>query len=345
MATWKDYPRTKDKLAIVGFHEATRDAAPFDNPDYEIWSVNEEYNYDWLKRTDRHFQLHPRWDFTRSNNLNDPNHFAWLKNQTSTCMLCKGAGVFKLLPNEPEKKCPACENGTFYPQEHKRGNIPIYMQKAHADIPNSIKFPLEEIWQKFQPGSKPYFTSSCAYQLGLAMLMGYKKIEMYGYDMGSTTEYHYQKANFEYWIGLAHGHGFDVTLPGSSILTGELYGYDNMKTGFRQQLEMRRFNLEKQFRDTKTACTRLEAKVSLLETLDFPGIKEKLNEAQLKLDKQNGILNFINGAMIETENLTTLYGGYFLTGQEQGDGVEQDAYTENQVHVNSVYILPEEENG
>lgn len=337
---WTDVPRTRDKVAIVGFHEKTREKAPFDDPEYEIWTLNEEYNFPWVKRTDRHFQLHPRWDFSRTNNLNDPNHLLWLKGKDGLCIYCKGEGAVKV--KESAERCPFCDKGTYRVPEN-RMNLPIYMQKSWDDIPNSISLPLAEITEKFLPGPQ-YYTSSVAYMLGLAMLMGFKRIEFYGFDMGSDTEYHYQRANFEYWIGLAHGYGFEVLLPESTILTGKLYGYENMHTGYRQQLEMRMFELTKQFTVTKAEVVRLEAQYDIIKKLKeagFLAVDDVLKDLKTKLQKQQALLNFISGAKTETENLTKLFEGYMRPGVTTEE-IDHPAYEELK-HVSVRYV--ESENG
>lgn len=340
MNNWKDFPRTKDKVALVGFHENTRDAAPYDDPEYEIWSLNEEYRYDWLKRTDRHFQLHPKWDFSRTNNMNDPNHFLWLKNQSGDCIFCKGLGK---IPGG-EADCPYCDNGIYHVPESRNG-LPIYMQREWKDIPNSIALPLNEMTKAFLPhrsssSTDHYYTSSPSYMLVLAMLLGFQTIRMFGFDMGTKTEYHYQKANMEYLIGIAHGRGIDVQLPGSTILTGLLYGYENMRTGYRQQLEMRKVSLNQQFSQTKSQCIRLEGKLELLSSLknlEEIDVNSLHDETRLKLAKREGILNFINGAKTETDNLTSLYDSYFTVGTEEENEAIQTAYEDNTKYVTATY--------
>ena len=47
------------KLALVGMNVRTRANAPFDDPDFEIWTLNESYTGAWMKRYDVLFQLHP----------------------------------------------------------------------------------------------------------------------------------------------------------------------------------------------------------------------------------------------------------------------------------------------
>lgn len=337
---WKDLPRKTDKVAIVGFHEKTRHLAPFDDPEYEIWTLNEEYNFDWVKRFDRHFQLHPRWDFSRTNNLNDPNHFLWLKNQQGPCIYCRGKGSVTPATG-PDQDCPFCEKGVYTPK--KREGVPLYMQQEWADVPGSIALPLNEISEAFLPHTltkKHYYTSSVAYMIGLALLMGFKVIDMYGFDMGTHTEYHYQRANFEYWCGLAHGLGVELKLPGSVILTGKLYGYENMHTGFRQQLEMRKFNLEQQDHQVRNEVIRLEAQHDLLKSLmkENPEIEfDGFEDVRKKLMKKQALLNFISGAKVETDNLTKLYEGYMIPGTEE-EGIEHPAYKENEQHVTVQYV-------
>lgn len=46
--------KKRTKVAILGYSDSLKDA-PFDNPEYEVWSCNEGD----VKRFDRHFELHP----------------------------------------------------------------------------------------------------------------------------------------------------------------------------------------------------------------------------------------------------------------------------------------------
>lgn len=323
------FKRSTDKVAIVGFHEATRENAPYGDESYEIWMLNEEYYQPWAKRLTRHFQLHPRWDYSRTNNLNDPNHFLWLKNIKGRCIHCKGSGKVGEIP------CPFCDNGIYTPAG--RENVPIYLQEAADDIPNSYTLPLAEITKKFLPGNKHYYTSSIAYMIGFAMLLGFKRIELYGFDMGSDTEYHYQRANFEYWIGLAHGLGFEVVLPGSTILTGKLYGYENMHTGFRQQLEMRKVNLTNQKNKAMATVMKLEAQCEMLKELERDEKLEALyKETKIKLQKKQALLNFVSGTLTEVENMTGLFENY-LRPPVLEEEIDHPAYEENNTHVGLQY--------
>lgn len=63
--------------------------------------------------------------------------------------------------------------------------FPIMMQNKYADVPSSVAYPLHDAIQAFTM----YFTSTPAYMLALAILMGYKQIDIYGIEMSADSEY------------------------------------------------------------------------------------------------------------------------------------------------------------
>jgi hypothetical protein len=88
----------------------------------------------------------------------------------------------------------------------------------------------------------------------------------------------------------------------------------------------------------------LEAQVALLAELMKPSetptdLAAMKKATRLKLAEKEGILNFINGAKTETDNLTKLYSSYFTMGTEDTneDGAEAKAYIDNEQYVNAVY--------
>lgn len=52
------------KVAIVGFASSTRHLAPYGDPEWEIWGLNNAY--DWMPRATRWFELHDRWKFPQA---------------------------------------------------------------------------------------------------------------------------------------------------------------------------------------------------------------------------------------------------------------------------------------
>ena len=78
-------------------------------------------------------------------------------------------------------------------------------------IPDHVSvFPFDKSEKLF--GSL-YLTSSPAMMLCLAMLRGFKRIELYGVDMAvDDFEYFWQRPCMEHWIGFARGKGHEVIL-------------------------------------------------------------------------------------------------------------------------------------
>lgn len=319
--TWRDYPRKTDKLAIVGFAETTRHLAPYDDPEYEIWSLNEGYNYEWIKRFDRWFQIHPRWDYTRDNNTNHRNHWNWLQNKSGICVRCSGEGKWEGASKEIVP-CPECGgSGTYHPPAY-RADLPIYMQEHWDDVPNSIAFPLDEAKALLPPTlhQKDYFTSSVAFMLTLGVMMGYKRIELYGFEMGTMTEYHYQRSNFEFLVGWFSKDTEIIVPKESTLLRGELYGFKNMKTGMRQNLEMRKMILESQEKAQQRKVDVHTGKVQALQKVvqGNSEFKVALEDVMKEYQVIIGTHNVIKGALSEVGIMTKLYDYYFLSGSEEG---------------------------
>jgi hypothetical protein len=184
----KMFARPHKKVAIIGFAD-TRVDAPFTDPSWEIWGLNDLHAS--LPRYDRWFDIH-----TRDNIDEDVK-----------------------LGRTPADKCGLGGLRTL--------NVPIYMQDKYADVPNSIKFPLQEIIDKF--GN--YFTNSISYMTALAIFEGYQEISIYGVDMAVGTEYVDQRPSCEYFIGLARGAGIKVYIPPASDLckTRFMYAFEEVE--------------------------------------------------------------------------------------------------------------------
>lgn len=164
----------------------------------EIWTLNHAYRLgtETIHRVDRHFELH-REDWYRRRELADSeDYYRWLQ------------------------------------QSH---SFPIYMQQPHKDIPASVRFPYEEIVEdifgKLLRGGElnPYFTSSFSFMLALAIYERFKRVELYGIEMQTGTEWAYQKPGGELMIGVAIGRGIEVELhPKSELCKALIYGYDSV---------------------------------------------------------------------------------------------------------------------
>jgi hypothetical protein len=92
------------KLAIVGTGTETRDDAPWDDPEFDIWVFNEAAQSEWCKRWDACFQMH-RPEIYSGHNTKNHGHWGWL--------------------------------------QEKRGK-PIYMQAFDERVPDCKIFPLQD---------------------------------------------------------------------------------------------------------------------------------------------------------------------------------------------------------
>lgn len=196
------------RVALCGFAPMTRNQVPIQK-DLEIWTLNEARMMKY-HRIDRLFQMHPRFDWDPD--VRDQEYLSWLNAQ----------------------------------------DCPIYMWETHHDIPNSVRYPIEELIAKFgQPlgpehqGNAPYFTSTFAYMLALAIHEGYDEIHMYGIDLTSEEEYRYQRAGAEYLLGWAKALGIRVVIPQDCpLLKGPLYGqYNDAKSVYTQNMIDQRLGL------------------------------------------------------------------------------------------------------
>jgi hypothetical protein len=183
----------KTKVAIVGFCESTRGRAPYDDPSTEIWACNHLHPYlpkraDGSLAWDRWMDIHtPEWSAQYLKPEVWADHKAWLE------------------------------------KDHGPGRV-IYMQQAYPEFPNSVAFPVAELTERF---GRAYFTSAIAYQIALAISLGFSEIQLWGIDLRHDTEYGMQRPCAEYWAGRAEGMGIKLVVPDeAAVLHGDgLYGY------------------------------------------------------------------------------------------------------------------------
>jgi hypothetical protein len=191
----------KKTVAMVGMAPAHCAFAPFDEAEVrlggqlEIWGLNEEHSFSWMKKWTRWFQLHPSKYFTRITAARGVvGHYEWLQ------------------------------------EKHDK---PIYMQFKYAEIPDSVEYPLHDVIKEFfgkawrGENNIKYFTNSLAFMMPMAIMEGFQRIELYGFEMANDEEYVLQRANAEFWAGVAIGRGIELYIPeGCGLLTGPMYAYE-----------------------------------------------------------------------------------------------------------------------
>jgi hypothetical protein len=184
-------PEGGRKIAIVGFAESWK-LAPFGDPTVDIFGLNELHKYV------------PRWTY-------------WIDIHDGETL---GATKRDLTDGDQKRHLE------WLAQDHGK---PIFMQPQLCTprFPSAVPFPLDTL-TPLCPDGMPYFTSSIGMMIAWAIQQDYAWIGLYGIDLASDEEYRFQRANAEYYVGLARGMGKTVVIaPGSAIgKAGHVYGFE-----------------------------------------------------------------------------------------------------------------------
>ncbi len=226
------------RVAIVGFATGHAHLAPFDDPNTEIWGLNQLWKVLPDRRFDRWFELHDLDLFYRTN----AEHRSFLK----------------------------AFDGPVYVRAQD------YELALEWGIENAVPFPDEIVVSQFLPYFNN--TVSWLIALAILMNDndrnhggdGYDWMGLYGIDMAQDhllqAEYSEQRPSCEYFIGLATGRGIEVYLPkGADLLkTSHLYGYEDSgpvleKMGSRFQ------ELGRNKEQIRSNLTQLESQRKVLE--------------------------------------------------------------------------------
>jgi hypothetical protein len=229
----------RTKVAIVGF-APNWDKAPFDNPEFEIWGLNELYKYFMQKpgsRANRWFEVHSRYSPTK----NSKEHIGWLQ------------------------QCPV----PLYMKQHY-DDMPNSMPYPIEDV---MKFVTDKGLVLSVPTpdglvhkDNRYVTNSISWMFLLAWYEGFKEIHIYGVDLAQKDEYKKQRPNLEYFIGAAQREGVLVAMPESCDLLKAhgLYGFESdnpltLKMKARvKELMSRKKPLQKQIAEIEANITQAE---------------------------------------------------------------------------------------
>ena len=122
-----------------------------------------------------------------------------------------------------------------YRKKLRELEVPVIMQDAFPDIPNSYAFPKEAV-----AAVNGYIESSIGYMLAYAIHIADEidAIDIFGVGAPFDSHYVYQRANLEFLIGVACGAGIKVSVhENSELLTSfwnaGIYGFDpeNLRAG------------------------------------------------------------------------------------------------------------------
>ena len=190
-------------------------------------------------------------------------------------------------------------------------DFPLYIQAKYPEFPSGIPFPIHEARRRF--GN--FYTSTMAYMMAIAIMEGFERIEIYGFEMESDTEYRYQRDSAEYFIGMAVGLGIEVYLPSNcKLLKGKTYAFETSEIGLRQQLEFRRTNVANQMNIEGSEHNKAKGFLSALQELvpDYPDLATKAADAEKNLEIKKAILQTVNGARQEAAEAVKMFDEYHL---------------------------------
>lgn len=283
MAQKKESKKPK-KLAIVGCADSKLQA-PFGNPDFEIWGVNNLYVSAPIKHFSKWFEIH---------------------------YIHKDAEGKFMRRYKYEFRGKKVEE---YLKELAGLKIPVYMQRLWPEVPNGILYPLDKVLKEFSAingfynhgivnqstkidlsspdilqwsptdgmtnvprrFSKGYFTNTISYMICLGILEGFKEIHVYGVDMAVGTEYECQRSSCEFFLGWAAGLGIKIFIPQEADLlkTRHLYAFEEPRmndwtaktNNLLQSMEQRKNEADNQCNQLMADVNKLTGGIETLETL------------------------------------------------------------------------------
>ena len=167
----------------------------------------------------------------------------------------------------------------------------IVMQDKYNNIPRSQKYPIEGVKALCTQGKRGediahYFKSSFDYMMAAAILEGFERVEIYGFDLGSVgtqTEYIYQYPSASYWIGQAIGRGIDVYIPKeSSLLSGLMYGYEGAQTVSSARVAQLRDDITENYKAALAELNESPTDKAAQVAINYEGALEALQHVEAK---------------------------------------------------------------
>ena len=190
----------------MGTHPASREHFDWSRTDCDIWVFNEAANLKNEKgglaypKVDAVIQLHHKAIWKNPKNRSDEEHYQWLiSGKTPT----------------------------------------VYMQKAYKEVPKAVKYPIEKVLSLVEniktningrQKDFKYFSSSPDFALALVAFMWkqgkkYKRVEIWGIELETESEYQYQRTGFGFWTGYLTALGVNLVVY-SKVFETPMYGYE-----------------------------------------------------------------------------------------------------------------------
>jgi len=160
--------------------------------------------------------------------FDDESYDIWVFNEAGNHKWCKRWTAVFQMHDQNIYKGHNTKDATHWEWLQKKHGKPIYMQVVDPLVPDSVRYPIEEA---LTLAGSEMFATTFAYMAAMIVMQGYEYVEIHGMGL-SSTEYHYQKFGYVFWLGFLRGRlGAEnvrgaITHVGNDIVALPRYGYE-----------------------------------------------------------------------------------------------------------------------
>lgn len=214
------------KIAICGFAASTRMLAPFDDPEWEVWGLNQLYRH--IPRATRWFDIHGNW---REDNVEGTDHPGWLAQCGIPVYMCE--------------REPSVPTSVRYPLESVIERV-TSIDYFTSTVAFMVALAILEIDGQVEAELAGRTLDSPRGEIDVAKLRAMtadaysrREIGIFGIDLIVGTEYEFQKACVEFMLGLAQARGVTIRIPPQCALLSQRwrYGYQTEPQAFPIRLK------------------------------------------------------------------------------------------------------------
>ena len=208
--------KQSNTVAVLGGPYAARELLKNHEPrDIDVWWLNTMWKLkdwdDFEPYITMYWDMHP---FYRMERRRQYDHIDWLTDPSFDA-----------------------ENELGYADKRNLYDYPIMMRRKYARVPGSIGYPIRKVVEQLPHSNiKNLFGCTHSWMMGLALYLGYDRIECYGVNLINPIESYLEKPSWAIWYGAALYNGVDVDLTHSQyVLPTVLYGVGDRLAQLHEQ--------------------------------------------------------------------------------------------------------------
>lgn len=222
----------RTKVAICGFAASSRMLAPFDDPSWSIWSLNQLYRH--IPRADRQFDIHANFD---KDNVEGTDHPGWLAQCGIPVYMTKTHPEIPTSVAFPLDRVIARVTSIDYFTSTVAFMVALAVCEADEHVDAAIEalvHEAEDARDRNDAGEAiRVIEDPRKFLAWRADRYAEYWISLYGIDLVVGTEYDWQKSCVEFMLGLAQARNITIRLPAECALLKQRwrYGYEAEPTG------------------------------------------------------------------------------------------------------------------